>query len=167
MKDVFVEQIIKRNLSIGGLALRVLSIFILLVVILLIPWLGMLGITITALVAYVVYLAFVYTSVEYEYSLVNGELTVDRILGKRKRKPGEEYNIRNASILAKIDHPEIANQINRMTRINYCSGKNNDNIYAMILDDVGGVKGPLMVTFEPNEDMLDAIYHIRPNIVKK
>ena len=168
MGDVFVEQIVKRNMSVGGLAIRIGSIFLVLVALVIgVPMLGMLGITLAVLLGYVVYLAFVYTSVEYEYSMVNGELTIDKILGKRKRKPGEEYNIRNASIFAKADHPDIVNQARNITKISYCSGRNVDNVYAMILDDVGGVKGSLLVTFEPDEKMVDAIYHIRPNIVKK
>ena len=84
MGDVFVEQIIKRRLSLGGLAIRIGAIFLVLIGILLLPFLKLiLTITVTALFIYLAYLAFVYTSVEYEYSFVNGELTIDRILGKR------------------------------------------------------------------------------------
>ena len=86
MEEVFVEQIIKRKTSISTILLRVLSVFVVLLVFLCTLNLLMLGITITILLAYVAYLVWSYTSIEYEYSFLNGELTVDKIMGQRKRK---------------------------------------------------------------------------------
>jgi len=52
MDEVFVEQIIKRGTSISGVLLRILSIFIVLIGVMSILWLGILGFTLTALLAY-------------------------------------------------------------------------------------------------------------------
>ena len=167
MGDVFVEQIIKKNLSLGGLAIRVGAIFLVLIGILTIPRLLMLGMTITVLLIYLAYLAFVYTSAEWEYSFVNGELTIDKILGKRKRKPGETYDIRKAEIIAPAYSEEILSRSEYLTKIDYTGSNNKDNHYSIIISDVDGVKGALMITFEPDERMLDAMYNVRPNIIKK
>ena len=167
MGDVFVEQIIKKNLSLGGLAIRVGAIFLVLIGVLLIPLFGILGITITILLGYLAYLAFVYTSVELEYSFVNGELTIDRILGKRKRKPGETFDIRKAELIAPTNSEEVQSKSEFLTKINYAGTNNIDNHYSIIINDVDGVKGALMITIEPEERLLDAMYNVRPNIIKR
>ena len=167
MADVFVEQIIKKRLSLGGLAIRVGAIFLVLIGIFLIPNLLMLGITITALLVYLAYLAFVYTSAEWEYSFVNGELTIDKILGKRKRKPGETYDIRKASLIAPTHSEEVISKSEYLTKIDYIGISDNEDHYSIIIDDVEGVKGALMITFDPDEKMLDAMYNVRPNIIKR
>lgn len=168
MGDVFVEQIIKRRLSLGGLAIRIGAIFLVLIGILLLPFLKLiLTITVTALFIYLAYLAFVYTSVEYEYSFVNGELTIDRILGKRKRKPGETYDIRKATLIAPVNSEEVYNKSEFLTKIDYTGTNNKDDHYAIIIDDVEGVKGALMITIEPEEKLLDAMHNLRPNIFIK
>ena len=166
MGDIFVEQIIQRRISLGGIALRALSIFALLVAILLIPKLLMLGLTIAVLIGYVVYLAFVYTNVEYEYSLVNGELSVDKILGKRKRKPCDEFDLKKAELIAPVDYPEVVDKASRIIKEDYSSNKGIYDQYALILNGVDGMKGQLMVIIEPNEGMKDAIYKVRPNVFK-
>ena len=167
MADVFVEQIIKKNLSLGGLAIRIGAIFLVLIGLLLFPIIKFLALTVAVLFVYVAYLAFVYTSVEWEYSFVNGELTIDRILGKRKRKPGETYDIRKASLIAPAYSEEVVSKSEFLTKMDYTGTNNKENHYAIIIDDVEGVKGALMITFEPDERMLDAMYNVRPNIIKR
>ena len=167
MADVFVEQIIKKKLSLGGLAIRVGAIFLVLIGILTIPRLLMLGITITILLVYLAYLAFVYTSAEWEYSFVNGELSIDKILGKRKRKVGETYDIRKAELIAPAYSEQVLSKSEFLTKIDYTGTNNKDNHYSIIINEVDGVKGALMITFEPDEKMLDAMYNVRPNIIKK
>ena len=86
MDEVFVEQIVKRRISISGILLRMLFIFLTLAGLMSMMILGMLGFTIAILLGYATYLVWAYTSVEYEYSFLNGELSVDKIIGQRKRK---------------------------------------------------------------------------------
>ena len=167
MGDVFVEQIIKKNLPLGGLAIRTGAVLLVLIGILFIPYLGMLGLTITALLIYLAYLAFVYTSAEWEYSFVNGELTIDKILGKRKRKPVETYDIKKASLIAPANSEEIRQKSEFLTKINYVGTRNIENQYSIIIDDVEGVKGALMITIEPDKKLIDAMYKVRPNNVIK
>ena len=69
--------------------------------------LGILGITITILLGYVAYIAWVYTKVEYEYDFLNGELSVDKILGARSRKHIAEYDIKKAELIARANSDEV------------------------------------------------------------
>ncbi len=164
MGDVFVEHIIKRKTDLKTVLYRILAIFLTVIVFLFGSlYLGMLGLTITVLIGYLAYLVFVYTSVEFEYSLVNGTLTIEKILGQRKRKFVDEFDLKNAEIIAPTFSEEI--QKREITRLlDYSSGYKSDGLYSVILTDQ---EGSTQVLFEPTEKMIDAMYHVRPNIVKK
>ena len=165
MDEVFVEQIVKRRISISGILLRMLFIFLTLAGLMSMMILGMLGFTIAILLGYVTYLVWAYTSVEYEYSFLNGELSVDKIIGQRKRKSIANYDIKEAEIVAPLVSDAVVRASGNAiikdysTRIN-----NNDDVYAMIINNSNG---KFKVVFEPNEKVLEAMYHVRPAIVKK
>ena len=164
MNEVFVEQIIKRKMSISGILLRILMILVVLIGVFTISFLGMLGITITVLLIYVAYLCWTYTSIEYEYSFLNGELTVDKIMGKRKRKTVDCFDIKKADIVAPSSSDEVIRATGSIKTIDYSSGYKSDSLYSIIMNNGNGM---IQVIFEPDEKMVDAMYHVRPNIVKK
>ena len=86
MDEIFIERIVKRKVDIKGMLLRVLAVVLTVLSLCTILFLGMLGLTLTILFAYLTYLVWAYTSVEYEYSFLNTELTIEKIMGQRKRK---------------------------------------------------------------------------------
>ena len=92
MDEIFVERIVKRKVDIKGMLLRVLAVILTVLSLCTILFLGMLGVTLTILFAYLTYLVWAYTSVEYEYSFLNTELTIEKIMGQRKRKHGKSRN---------------------------------------------------------------------------
>ncbi len=163
MEEVFVEQIIKRKTSISTILLRVLSVFVVLLVFLCTLNLLMLGITITILLAYVAYLVWSYTSIEYEYSFLNGELTVDKIMGQRKRKNVDCVDIKKAEVVAPVSSDEVMRQKTVKT-IDYSSGYKTDNLYSIIINNGNGM---VNILFEPDETMIEAMHHVRPKIVKR
>ncbi len=164
MSEVFVEHIVKRKADFKTVLFRILAVLLTVLVFFFgTMFLGMLGITITILIGYLAYLVFVYTSVEYEYSLVNGELTIEKIMGQRKRKFANEFDLKNAEIIAPTFSEEIQNK-KTVLLLDYSSGNRSDALYSIILTDK---EGSTQVLFEPTEKMLDAMLHVRPNIVKK
>ena len=80
MDEIFVERIVKRKIDIKGMLLRVLAVVLTVLSLCTILFLGMLGVTLTILFAYLTYLVWAYTSVEYEYSFLNTELTIEKIM---------------------------------------------------------------------------------------
>lgn len=164
MEEVFVEQIIKRKISGSGLLLRFLSILIVLLSLLLVFFLGMLGITITVLLCYLTYLCWTYTSIEYEYSFLNGELTIDKIMGQRKRKTVDTFDIKQAEIVAPSSSDEVMRVVRNIKTIDYSSGYRSNNLYSIIINAGAGA---VQVMIEPDEKVIEAMYHVRPNIVKK
>lgn len=164
MEEVFVECIIKRKTTMSGVLMRLLAILVVLIGVFTISFLGMLGITITALLIYAAYLCWTYTSIEYEYSFLNGELTVDKIMGQRKRKTVDCFDIKKADVVAPSSSDEVIRAAGNAKTIDYSSGHKSDLLYSIIMNNG---KGMIQVLFEPNEKMVDAMYHVRPNIVKK
>lgn len=164
MDEVFVEQIVKRRISISGILLRMLFIFLTLVGLMSMMILGMLGFTIAILLGYATYLVWAYTSVEYEYSFLNGEFSVDKIIGQRKRKSIANYDIKEAEIIAPLVSDAVVRASGNAIIKDYSTRTNNNDVYAMIINNSNG---KLKVVFEPNEKVLEAMYHVRPAIVKK
>lgn len=164
MEEVFVEQIIKRKTEISGIALRLLLVVLFAASIASFLWLGMLGFTLAVLIGYVMYLGFSYTSIEYEYSFLNGELSIDKIMGQRKRKHLAEFQMKEAEIVAPSLSDEVVRASQNTKTKDFSSGRRTDRMYSMI---VAGKDGRVQVVFEPDDKLLDAMYHVRPNIVRK
>ena len=164
MDEVFVEQIVKRRISISGILLRMLFIFLTLAGLMSMMILGLLGFTMAILLGYATYLVWAYTSVEYEYSFLNGELSVDKIIGQRKRKSIASYDIKEAEIVAPFVSDAVVRASANAIIKDYSTRINNNDVYAMIINNSNG---KFKVVFEPNEKVLEAMYHVRPAIVKK
>ncbi len=164
MDEIFVEQLIKRKLSMSALLLRMVSVLIVFIGVLSILWLGILGMTLTVLLAYAAYLIWGYTSVEYEYSFLNGELSVDKIMGQRKRSTVGVYHIKDAEIIAPAMSEDILSRIKNTKTKDFSSGYKSEALYSMIINSSEGVQ---QILFEPNEKVIRAMYHVRPSIVKK
>ena len=165
MDEIFVEQIVKRKTSVPMILARILMIIgvILITFLMLLMGFGMIAFTVGALLIYCVYLFFAYTNVEYEYSFLNGDLTIDKIMGQRKRKTVAEYDIKKAEIIASSFSDEVIRASHNAKMIDYSTGAKSDNLYSMIVFDG---KDRMQVVFEPNEKIINAMYHVRPNIVK-
>jgi hypothetical protein len=86
MMDIFVEQIVKKRLGPKDYAIITATVFVGLVLIflsLLIPaitFLVLIGVCIGA------YYLITSRSLEFEYSVTNGDVTIDKIINRRKRK---------------------------------------------------------------------------------
>ena len=130
--DTFAEQLVKKNLSsaekfkrnmilagsviLGGIAVAlsaVLSYYYLFT-----------GIVICAALIAGGFWFSKNTEVEYEYSVTNGELDIDKIIAKRKRKPLLSVNASDFSekekslILSYRAHPEMQDAIQKLLDIN-------------------------------------------------
>ena len=164
MEEIFVERRVKRKVDIKGMLLRVLAVVLTVLSLCTILFLGMLGVTLTILFAYLTYLVWAYTSVEYEYSFLNTELTIEKIMGQRKRKHVADYEMKEAEVVAPLTSDQVVRASTGAIVKDYSSGFKSDRLYAMI---VNNADGKVKVVFEPSEKVIDAMYHMRPNIVKK
>jgi hypothetical protein len=96
-EDTFVEELVVRRNNLGNLLIQIL--FVLGAIVLAAACFLFLSGLFPALLAILVagaYLGIKFQGVEYEYSFTNGELDIDKIMAKRKRKR-----------LVEIDHKQI------------------------------------------------------------
>lgn len=102
---------------------------------------------------------------EYEYLYVNGELDIDKIMSKQKRKRVARYDMKNVEIIAPQKSHELdSHKNNKNLKVrDFSSGEENAKIFGMV---VKGDKGMELVYFEPSEAILKDIQRIVPRNVK-
>ena len=99
--DTFIEELIRRERPGGELVFKIATIVVALVLIGLAYWfLTSIFPFCFAVVCILVFFAFHYTVKEFEYSFINGDLDIDGIWGKRKRKTVFSTSTRQMKILA-------------------------------------------------------------------
>lgn len=158
----YVEWIVKRKEPIYGIFIRIGMLFLsmLSAVLAFMGFLGLLGFLIVVLMVGATYVAFQNLSIEYEYLLADGGLSVDRILGKARRK--RVLDCEKEEILAVApsqSHSLKDYEKSGMKTVNCGSGQPDATSYALIFQ-----KGPetTKVIFEPNEKMLSAMKRCYP-----
>lgn len=102
-------------------------------------------------------------SVEYEYLYVAGELTIDKILGKEKRKNCFVEEVKQMEIIAPVDSDKLREFDNKQCVIkDFSSEKEEAKVYACIFRKNQEL---WKVLFEPNEKLLEAMWTIAPQKV--
>lgn len=166
MRDVYVEWLVARKRSAGFKVLKVLCIALTVVCaamfLLYLNLILMLGTILLAVLAYFVNL---YTYVEYEYIFVSGELTIDRILSKSKRKRLETYKLSQVEIIAPMGSPKLDGYKHKQYQAHdYSSGNiaegNRKNLYVMYHNT--GVK----LLLEPSKELLEAFKGCIPHKIE-
>jgi len=105
-------------------------------------------------------------NVEFEYSLTNDELDVDKIFARRKRKQLVTVNARSFDIFAPTNNPLFEQEKSSAGLINIydCSSKSKDAIPYFIVFFNADRKKSLLI-FEPNQKMIDGFKRYSPNKV--
>lgn len=166
MNDTYCEKIIKRKVSGGALMLRFFAVVATFIAIFLGTLvLGLFGIIAGILLIWLDSVIFRNTDVEYEYLYISGELVIDAIYGKRKRKRCRKFDMRKLEVFAPIESDKIRDcQGNRTLKLaDYSSGMEEGKKYAFII--VVGEGDLMKVIFEPTEEMINAIKYVAPSKV--
>ena len=102
---------------------------------------------------------------EFEYLYVNGELDIDKIMSKVKRKRVGSFDISKAEMVAPVKSHELDyyRQSKDLNVVDCSSGEDHANVYGMVIKDEKGMK---LVLFEPNQEILDDMRRIAPRKVK-
>lgn len=165
MSDLYTELLIKRTMPPGEKALKAGLITVTVATaaaglflhpLILIAFIGML------IVDYFKMPAF---NLEFEYLYVNGELDIDKIMSKQKRKKVISLGINDMELVApKNSHELDYYRQNKSLKVrDYSSGEDKANVYAMITKKDNQTE---MVLFEPNDVILNDMRRIAPRKVK-
>ena len=104
------------------------------------------------------------TDLEYEYLFVNGELDIDMIMSKTKRKKVKTLNITEADLVAPVNshRMDYYNGNQKMKVLDYSSGNLQHKKLAIIIRDNGEA---CKILIEPDETMANAIKNSAPSKV--
>lgn len=170
--DVFVEQLVKKNKTVRDTIIKVILIALIVIV----------PATLLVLSVYITYLAFlaplslpimIYIAwyfitglnLEYEYAVTNGDITIDKIIAKRKRKRMVSIDIKRIEDMGKINNKDFDK---RPSEYVYYASQTayGDDVYGAAF--FSEEKGSSVLLFSPNEKVLNAMRpFLKPNIVRE
>lgn len=100
---------------------------------------------------------------EFEYMLLNNELSVDKIINKEKRKPVVTFQMEKLELLAPTGSQELDGYLNQKgKKMDFSSGKGDKKTYTMIYK---GENEQLFVILEPNKEILEGMRMFGPRKV--
>lgn len=104
------------------------------------------------------------TDVEYEYLFVNGEIDVDMVMSKTKRKRVKSFNIKEADLTAplKSHRLDYHNNNQKIKVLDYSSGNPEHKRFAVITRDGNEA---VKIIIEPDEAMAKKMKDCAPNKV--
>ena len=165
--DNFAEQLVKKNETSSDKTRRVMVIVVgalltltlaaLAILQLRNPILSLLGLALAAAAGYGTYHYVQNTYVEYEYTFTNGELDVDKIIAKKKRREMLSTNIRQLTDFGKYD--DGMEESDDMTVIMATDNIASHEYYADFTDET---VGSARLIFAPDERMLENIKKALP-----
>ncbi|HJB17282.1 MAG TPA: hypothetical protein IAA05_14805 [Candidatus Blautia excrementipullorum] len=164
MSDLYSECLVKKEPTPKDAAVKYGMIF--LIVVFVAGGLFLMPILLLGAVALGVAAYFVIpgTDLEYEYLFVNGELDIDKIMAKSKRKKARTVNLTEADLIAPVNshRMDYYNENNQMKVFDYSSGNPGHKRFAAIVREEGQT---CKIIFEPDEIMANAIKKSSPSKV--
>lgn len=92
-------------------------------------------------------------NVEFEYAVTNGEIDIDKIIAKRKRKRLFSVNCKDFDIVARVTHEKFNEVKNIQKKIIATSSKDSTDVYFLT---AYYKEERTLVIFEPDERMIKA-----------
>lgn len=117
----------------------------------------------TVIFGYLTYRLFLNWDLEYEYVFVKGELDIDKIMGKARRRRCISIDMGNIEIIAPEDSHLLDSYKNKKSKqMDFSSGIKENKRYVAF----GNYKNEsTCIIFEPNEKMLDNMKSMAPRKV--
>jgi hypothetical protein len=104
----------------------------------------------------VTWLVIKYTSVEFEYSYFDEELTIDKIYNKSKRKRVGRFALARLEYIVPADSPRLQGKQKDNALVLDCSAKDPElKDYTFYIMEEG--KKPVFFTITPNEELMEMI----------
>lgn len=165
MSDLYKELLIKRETPSGEKAMKTVMVIVTLLTavagILVNPFILLLFVGMCVLD----YFKFPTFDLEFEYLYVNGELDIDKIISRQKRKRADSFDMGHVEIIAPQSSHELDcyRQDSRIKIKDYSSGRADANVFAMIVSRENQTE---MILIEPDEVILKDMKRIAPGKVK-
>lgn len=165
MNDTYCELIVKRKISPVMLLCRIVAVAVAVFATLIGILLWTIGWIIAFVFIYICIVVFRKTDIEYEYQFINGDMDIDIIYGKLKRKRLNRFDLKSIEIMAPANSPRLASYNNNesIKVLDYSSRYKDRPKYAFITQRHDG--NTVKVLVEINAKMLEAIKNSVPRKV--
>lgn len=160
MSDFYTEHLVKRKTPARDIALKGILILVTVIAFMLVFFIPIAIIAPVIMICLDVFL-FRNMDLEYEYLFVNGNLDIDKIMAKSKRKRIFEMTVNELEVLAPSGAPELR-QYQSLKAQNYSSCTAGAETYEMIVTQNGSKK---RIIFEPNSVIVDGFRMLAPRKV--
>ncbi len=158
MGDVFKEQIVKKSFGKKEIAIMAMSVagaLALFIISSIIPVVNQFLVFVIFIEIYLLYFIFSRLNKEYEYIFTNGELDIDIIFNKSKRKHAFSVQVSDFELIAPVNDGAYVNTFKQAAVVlDFTGGVNKPNTYAA-LTVINGKKTKII--FEPDENMVKAL----------
>ena len=160
MGDYYTEQLVAKRASGADAVIKAVLILVTVLscaLFLLIPF----AIIVPVIMICIDVFVFRNLNVEYEYLYVNGNLDIDKIMAKSRRKRIFSMEMTDLEVIAPAGAPELG-QYHGLKAQNYGSGVPGAPVYEMIIVQKGEKR---KISFEPNDVILDGMRMLAPRKV--
>ena len=160
MGDFYKEILVKRKNEGKNAILKGIMIAVTVLLVLSFAIFGIFSILAAVAMGIVCYVVFPGFDLEYEYLYVNGDIDVDKIMSKEKRKRCGSYNLEDLECIAPDGSDEVKNFQGKV--YDYSSGEEGRNVYAAIYHEK---EGNYMVKYEVDDSVIDDMWRRAPRKV--
>jgi hypothetical protein len=168
MDDTFIEKIVRQRkntqdyLKVAGLA--VAAVVLILAIFYFSNYLGIFMPVLIVGVGYGLWYLLQNFNREFEYSVTNGDLDIDVIFSRRKRKRFFSGSARQFEIMGPISGDEYREALKGKYKLLDCSAFPDAKDNWFILTEFGGER--VMVLFAPDERMLKQLKRYNPSKIR-
>lgn len=161
------EQIVKKKLTsstfaslVGALCIIMIVIFVSVYLSTFFGWLVPVALLLLGLGIYLTYYLIKNSGIEYEYTFVLGEMRVDKIKGKTKRRRITVFDVKSIDKIGKYNDTETKKKNIDISKyelvLKAAVNENNDDTYYIVIHDKIRQK-PAILLFTPDERTLNMI----------
>ncbi|MBQ7717786.1 MAG: hypothetical protein IJT38_00585 [Clostridia bacterium] len=123
------------------------------------PVLISLIIPLIALVWYGVFKLAKKGNIEFEYALTSGDLDIDKIENKMRRRRLMSVHSRNIKLMAPVSDTEYNDNVKSLKTIDATSNSGDENVYFAVFDKDGQRQ---CLLFEPNQKIREVMHKYNP-----
>jgi len=162
--DVFVEKIVPKRKTIFHAIMAILIMIIALVLCLVLLVFSLkLGFLLSVGVVYLAYKILASFNIEYEYSVTNNYIDIDKIINQSKRVSLFSGDCKDFELVARKDSDKHHSSFEKIPqKIIAVSSMDAEDIYFILTSND---RGRLIIYFEPNEKMLESFRKFIPSKV--
>ena len=151
MNDLYQEILVKKKASAKDTALKILVIVVLAAGVLFLTPLLLVGLVLCFVDFYFLLPQF---DLEYEYLYVNGDIDVDKIMSKSRRKKVASFSKDNLEVMAPTGSAVLNDYLNGAKVEDYSSGEENASTWTLVYSgDKSKTAAILELPDELSEDM--------------